>query len=455
MVKEDDTKRDIKQQGEEKAQDKAVAESVTKTANSADKADQKKDSPGPDSGALDSKATNSKASESKTAGPEAEPKKADSSANPAPVQDSSGTTSEEKPSTKGGDKPTADKSKAKSGGGFFKVLLMLVLLAGLALAAYWFYTQRDQNGEAAQLLESQQQSVAALEKELREERTARQQQATALEQITNELQLRVNSQSNRLRELSTTTRSDWLLAEAEYLMRLANQRLVTERNTKNPVALLVTADQILRDLDDVDLFPVRKALADDITALKVAVNVDREGLFLQLDALTGQIVKLPLLQKNPAGEPEPLSEVAASEEEQSWQEKISDSFNVALERLFQLVRVRQRENPVEPLLSPDEELFVRHNLRILLEQAQLSLLREEQAVYETSLKKAHNWLNQYFEFNDNSSVLADQLQQLSEQQVVQGLPDISASLESLRTYIDSWHKRQEVAKPASQDEGDA
>ena len=177
------------------------------------------------------------------------------------------------------------------------MLLIILLLAALAMGGYWMYTQRDQGDELLQLINRQQQTVTALEAMLREERMQRVKQSAVLEETTNHLQLRLNSQSNRLRELSTTTRNDWLLAEAEYLMRLANQRLVTERSTKNPVALLNTADEILRDLDEVDLFPVRKSLAEDITVLQMVVDVDREGLFLRLGALSDQLVKLPLLDR--------------------------------------------------------------------------------------------------------------------------------------------------------------
>src|SRR5690606_37845313 len=78
-----------------------------------------------------------------------------------------------------------------------------------------------------------------------------------------EVQLQLSHQAQRLRALSETTREDWLLAEAEYLLRLASQRILTERQTSNAITLMETADGILRDLDDSDLFAVRKALAAD------------------------------------------------------------------------------------------------------------------------------------------------------------------------------------------------
>ncbi len=107
-----------------------------------------------------------------------------------------------------------------------------------------------------------------------------------------DLQLQVNGQGARLTELGSTTRSDWYLAEAAYLTRLANQRLQTERSTKNPLALLTQVDDLLSNLEQLDLFSVRAAVADDIMALLLAGVLDIEGVILEINALANQINRL-------------------------------------------------------------------------------------------------------------------------------------------------------------------
>jgi uroporphyrin-3 C-methyltransferase len=92
----------------------------------------------------------------------------------------------------------------------------------------------------------------------------------------------------------------------------------------------------------------------------------------------------------------------------------------------------------------EEDQQLRHNLAIFLEQAQMALLREEQAIYQASLEKAQVWLNNYFELNESAIPLVEQLALLEQENVVQQLPDISEGLEVLRDYIDSWHKRHTV-----------
>lgn len=356
-------------------------------------------------------------------------------------------------------KKTPAQKKSSGSGSLVKAILILILLLLLAVAGgagWWFYQLQQQEpvvNTVQQNLESQQQEIKRLEQRLDNERRegqSQQQSQAALNQSISDIQLNINSHARRLRELSTTSRSDWLLAEAEYLIRLANQRLITERNTKNATSLLVTADGILRDLDEVDLLPVRKALAKSITALRSARMVDREGLYLQLSALSEQLVNLPLMA--PELDEEESSdietEVIETDENGSiseqWRERLYQSFNSALESASDLIRVRRRDAPLEPLPSVEEDQQLRHNLAILLEQAQMALLREEQAIYQASLEKAQAWLNNYFELNESAIPLVEQLALLEQENVVQQLPDISEGLEVLRDYIDSWHKRHTV-----------
>ncbi|HEB26168.1 MAG TPA: hypothetical protein ENI05_00120 [Porticoccus sp.] len=373
------------------------------------------------------------------------------------VSESNNTPSKEKTSPP--EKPSTQKkplTKKKSSGGrpvlmSLMVLFLLLAISGLGVAGWWFYQLQYQLQPQLQQKEplvlenlaSQQADIQRLEEQLAEERRERQKQQAALSQAASELQLNINSHARRLRELSTTSRTDWLLAEAEYLIRLANQRLITERNTKNATALLITADEILRDLDEVGLLAVREALAKSITALRMAPGVDREGLYLKINALSEQLVQLPLIAPELL-DGDRVTVEADSVTDDSWRGQFLKGFYQAVDGVSELIRVRRRNAPLEPLLSPEENQFLRHNLGMMLEQAQLALLREEQAVYQASLAKAKKWLGDYFELNEGASQLVEQLSQLEQQNVVQQLPDISGGFEALRDYIDIRHKRHTI-----------
>jgi uroporphyrin-3 C-methyltransferase len=291
----------------------------------------------------------------------------------------------------------------------------------------------------------------ALAEALEAETVARETLASALRGEMADLHLRLNSQQERLRQLSSTSREDWLLAEAEYLLRLASQRILTERQTANAAALLESADAILRDLDDPALFPVRKALADDITRLRMVEPVDRDGIYLRLGALVDAVDQLKSLLPEP---PEaPPSAAAPPAESLPWHQRLLANARAALTRMVGLVRIERRDLPAEPMLTLEQEQALRHNLRLVLEQARLALLREEQTIYRASLDRAAAWVRAHFAQDAGATAFGTELAALAEQSVARELPSLDGSLRALRDYTRLWHNRHgegEAAAPPGQ-----
>lgn len=316
-----------------------------------------------------------------------------------------------------------------------KLLLALTLIIAVTATGWLGWTEWQQRLADAEefnaRLVSLDTSYRAIEQQsqLAEKRSS--QRSDQMLQVLTNIQLRLNNQGKRLVELGSTTRSDWLLAEASYLARLANQRLQTERNTKSPLALLQNVDVILKQLDDPELLPVRRAVAADITALQLAGEVDSAGLYLELSALAEAVVKLSVLKPMTETMPEPKQTENAIDE----QPKLRSMVTGFITSVSQLIRVSQRSQPIEPLLQVHEEAIVRQNLRLMLEQAQSAVMREEQAIYSQSLEKAQRWLAQYFQLNPSATVIQQRLANLSDIEVVQQLPNISDSLQAIETLI--------------------
>ena len=254
------------------------------------------------------------------------------------------------------------------------------------------------------------------------------QQVDRLEQQIESLQHRTNVQARRLAELGSTTRSDWLLSEAEYLIRLAVQRLQTERNTKNPLALLENVDAILKELDDPEMHLVRLAVAEDIAALRLAGDIDREGIYLELQALGNSIANLAVIDAPSV----PVSELPQSSESSGQAGNILKAF---IGEMGTLIRVRQRQTPVEPMVNLSEESMVRGNLQMMVEQSQVALLREEQTIYRHSLLKAEDYVARFFSYNANAEVLQQRLAALANINIIQELPQINRSFEALQALL--------------------
>ena len=329
-------------------------------------------------------------------------------------------------------------TKTKSGMGFFKFLGRLVVLffvLGISVAGWIFWKdwqQKTQNITANSLtigsispvvMANQQQSQISIKQSLEQ-----QQNIFNLESQIQNLQLRINAQGARLVELGSTTRSDWLLAEAEYLARLAKQRLQTERNTKSPLALLESVDAILQQIDEPNLIEVRGAIAADITALRLVSDIDKQGIYVELNALAASIKKLLIMEVDKP------QELATETKQQNTHQDVGvlDRF---LADFSGLIRVRERQSPIEPILERAEEQTVRQNLQLMLEQAQLALLREEQVIYQQSLLKAQEYLLRFFKMTATAEGISQRLQRLANTNIIQQLPDIHRSLEAVQNLL--------------------
>lgn len=251
------------------------------------------------------------------------------------------------------------------------------------------------------------------------------------QRLTKSIQQVENSSSKQ------NSRKDWLLAEVEYLLRLANQRVLMENTPIGALALLKSADQILQQTDDVSIFSVRKALAADMTALAAVPHIDQEGLYLKVDALNDQINNLKLVPITDKKQlPSVIDDVATGVAEDSQEGTFSKVWGKASAKLEKLVVISRRDSAIEPLLSPAQQAGLLQNLHILFEQTQLSLLQRKQAPYLRSIEKAETIISTYFQAKDGTTVaLLNGLKELKEQKVSVDLPSIAGSLNTLKEYL--------------------
>ncbi|WP_421300710.1 uroporphyrinogen-III C-methyltransferase [Aeromonas veronii] len=292
--------------------------------------------------------------------------------------------------------PTAavNGSKSRSGAvlGGVAILLALGLTGGLYLHGH-----KNAVAQQAELAQLKQQLASALSK-IDQTSSKDAEQLAALDQTQQRLQGEMQGLQNRVLDLNDKRPNDWMLAESEYLVRMAGRKLWLEHDLVSAITLLGNADERIAALNDPSLMPIRKALAEDIAKLKGMPRIDREGLTFKLAALSDQIELLPLSTVSmPEAKAEPDQAVSTNPDE--WESNLKKNWVKFTENF---VTIRRRDGAVEALLSPQQEIFLRENLKTKLLQAQLSVYREQQALYEDSLDKAQRWLTQYFD-TDNSA----------------------------------------------------
>ena len=234
-------------------------------------------------------------------------------------------------------------------------------------------------------------------------------------------------QRARLDRFSAADRDSWLLAEAQHLLRLANQRLVITGDTRAALALMRSVDGILRELDDADLLEVRRALTADTAALDAVQRPDLEDTYLRLNALIEKATALLIFELPKPGE----ANVAV--EAEGLEGRLRLGYEKALDKLANYVVFRRRDVPVETLMDPQREGMVRQTIRMLLDQAQIAMLSGNQRVFRDSLERARGWISQFLASDEPAArAVLRELDDLAAIRVSVDVPDVSRTLQAIR-----------------------
>jgi uroporphyrin-III C-methyltransferase len=321
------------------------------------------------------------------------------------------------------------------------LVAILALIIAIALAL-WSWQQWNNHQAVMQTIESLKQDTAQLENLYGDRGSQQSQRLQSLEEklasqreLIATQQRQIDHNARELLEAGNRTRTDWLLAEAEYLLRIANQRLMIEKDIRGAMSALEAADEVLTESDDIGVYPVRQQLAREILALKGLTGVDRTGLYLTLEAAIDSIHQLTdqaLISENAPG-----FVVSAAEGESAGTGEepgaVVQAWNKVKATLMQVVVVRRMDEPVKPLLSPDQSAYARLNLQLMLEEAEMAVLRGNQPLYERALTKARTTIDDWYNAsNPRVTALSETLAELAGKNVDPELPDISQSLDLLK-----------------------
>ncbi|MDH5799564.1 MAG: uroporphyrinogen-III C-methyltransferase [Gammaproteobacteria bacterium] len=236
----------------------------------------------------------------------------------------------------------------------------------------------------------------------------------------------------------------WQFAEIEYLLAIANHRILLERDVGTAIVALQDADKLLDSIGDPALIPIRKQIAAELLALRSVSIPDVSGMAVRLSVLAEGIEKLPLQSRL-----RPQTAKAVTEETLSGWDGLMQKI---LGDLKGVVSLRRNDEVIEPLLPPEEQHYLAQNLGLKLEESRMALLRRDTAVFQTHLKDTEQWVGRYFD--KESPAVVDVLKTMAEFQSTElkpELPDISGSLRKLKAWVDQHHKRRSGAPAAKTD----
>lgn len=320
-------------------------------------------------------------------------------------------------------------------GGVFALLLLVAVLGVVSAGYYWanFVAAPTAAAWRAQL-DALVSSSATLQGGL----AAAEQRLQKLESAHNTALARVDKLDQTTtavaRELQTLVAHsgakplDGVLAECEFLILMASERLTLAGDVATARAALLAADQRLRNIEHPAVTPLRERLANDQQALAAVAVPDIEGLALKFAA---QIRRVDMLHTHAIAQLDsaaPQTRPAPGVSD-NWRDVVRAMWN----SLLSLVEIKDGELPDAALFDPKLGYFLLQNLKLELSSARLAILQRDTANYRVAIEIVQQALARYFDTQDAAvKSLAAMLAAVRDVELAPPLPAISASLEAVR-----------------------
>ncbi len=335
-------------------------------------------------------------------------------------------------------------------------LLALTLVGGGLAAGYYFWQQMDQEfeqmssqiaageqrqhelqnklTEGQQQLEAQTQQIEVQRRSLADYQAKLEREQKALKRRGDDVQTIYAAVE---KQLGANT-SHWRVAEAEHLLRVAQNSLALTHSIDAAITALKAADQRLRETHDPTWQRVREHIADEIGQLSAVPQADIAGLSATLDSLIASVDSLPLIGGNNT-----VKAPGKIDLDHGAKATVTHLLTSIWEGLKSMIVVHYNDRPVEAMLPPDRRFFIMQNLRLKLQSTKVALLQKNEALYRSNLKQVLSWVDGHFE-KDNDTVKSFQsrLLELDAATIAPKLPDISTSLRSLQERIETISRRE-------------
>lgn len=324
--------------------------------------------------------------------------------------------------------------KARSWLAFFAFIFSVVAIAGAAFVWWqnqlWLKNQEQLNAIKQQSLLNTQQSLNQQQAQITDLLTKLSQQQSS-QQAT---QQSLTAMQSRVKELGESQPNYWLAAEANYLINLAERRLLVEQDADTATQLLVDANKRLAAMQDPSVFHIRTAISEDIAALRVVKQPNTDDIYLALSGLLAQVKQLPFAQ----------AYIPNLKQQAEQGEQVSDNINdwqhnlaVSAQRFFaNFITIRKQETQVQPQLPAEQQWYVRANLTTQLLMAQNAVLDKNQQRYVDAIATVSTWSQEYFDPAKPEVVaFVNALEHLSKQNIELTLPNGLVTQPLIANYV--------------------
>jgi len=287
--------------------------------------------------------------------------------------------------------------------------LLIALLAVAGIVSLYLKNQQQLTDFKVELTSQAQQNKHSQQSEIKQTLSQQQnkydQQLTeAIEQIERDNQVKIEQLTATIKRLDQQQPADWLLHEAEYLIRTASRSIWLNQDPNAAIDLLKAADNKIKGLKDPQYLPIRQLIRQDIASLKLMPTIELEETVLSLMALGKQVEKLQLAYVNK--EAEVVEDIVLSEDIADWRANLKITWQDFIDNYFTL---RPINATVKPLLSPEYQQNLRENLSLKIQLAIWATTEQNNRIYQQTLNDIQTWINEYFDMqqSENQSFVQD------------------------------------------------
>lgn len=345
-------------------------------------------------------------------------------------------------------KKTEDTAKVKSTSKvhlLIAFLALIIAIAGVTASGFmWLQLQKIQSESSSDLssiktdIFAQQNNLSQIQEKLLNIEDS----SISLQEQSAELGNRLQNIAQDVSSITGLNRVDWQISHAEHLARAAHQRLILTSDIDGAFALLDAADKIMAEVNELGVIEVRRAMAQDLITLKVSHKVDVVGLFEKLDALKAQIMNLSLPPQNFQAKEVRIQEMPANADLQT-------RFAVVMDNAWQLFNsqyeTQKLDEPIKPLLSTEQRSYLKQNLNLLMEQAQLAVIKRDPLVFQRIIHQAETWIMEHFRLDTPvGEAVLESLAELKAVELNPAAPDITATIRSLKVFAENWDKEKQI-----------
>lgn len=350
--------------------------------------------------------------------------------------------------------PQPENNVEKKNGGSKTSLALSAIAIAIALAAgIGLYgltkTQATRQSEASAGLSSQ---IAALQKAQENQKSELEsiikqqtEQLTQAQRQQDALAKKLEEVQEKVAVISGSDAKTWLLAQADFLVKLAGRKLWGDQDVTTAAALLKSADASLADMNDPSLISARRAITDDIASLSAVSQVDYDGIILKVNQLANQIDNLRLADNNDDDTPMDSDSDELSSSISEWRVNLQKSWRNFMDSF---ITVRRRDETAVPLLAPNQDVYLRENIRSRLLVAAQAVPRHQEETYKQALDNVSTWVRAYYDTEDaTTKAFLEDVDKLSQQSITMNVPE-SLQSQALLEKLMQTRVRNLMAQPA-------